>query len=96
MEKAEEKAKRKREKKGVSGSALSQAANTSTKNMQSQAPRSLADKAKIDVSGSSKTSNTPPPANSLAAKAGLVQKYNEEHGMDVDESTGTARKKYKK
>lgn len=96
MEKAEEKAKRKREKKGVSGSALSQAANTSTKNMQSQAPRTLADKAKVNVTGSSKTSNTPPPANSLAAKAGLVQKYNEEHGMDVDETTGTARKKYKK
>ena len=96
MEKAEEKAKRKREKKGVSGSALSRAANTSTKNMQAQAPRTLADKAKVDVTGSSKTSNTPPPANSLAAKAGLVQKYNEEHGMDVDEATGTARKKYKK
>ena len=96
MEKAEEKAKRKREKKGVSGSALSQAANTSTKNMQSQAPRTLADKAKVDVTGSSKTTNTPPPANSLAAKAGLVQKYNEEHGVDVDETTGTARKKYKK
>ena len=96
MEKAEEKAKRKREKKGVSGSALSRAANTSTKNMQSQAPRTLADKAKVDVTGSSKTTNTPPPANSLAAKAGLVQKYNEEHGVDVDETTGTARKKYKK
>ena len=96
MEKAEEKAKRNREKKGVSGSALSRAANTSTKNMQSQAPRTLADKAKVDVTGSSKTTNTPPPANSLAAKAGLVQKYNEEHGVDVDETTGTARKKYKK
>ena len=96
MEKAEEKAKRKREKKGVSGSALSRAANTSTKNMQSQAPRTLADKAKVNVTGSSKTSNTPPPANSLAAKAGLVQKYNEEHGVDVDEATGTTRKKYKK
>ena len=65
--------------------------------MQAQAPRTLADKAKVDVTGSSKTSNnTPPPANSLAAKAGLVQKYNEEHGVDVDETTGTARKKYKK
>ena len=96
MEKAEEKAKRKRERKGVSGTTLSQAANTSTKNMQAQAPRTIADKARVDVTGSSKTSNTPPPANSLAAKAGLVQKYNEEHGMDVDEATGTARKKYKK
>ena len=96
MEKAEEKAKRKRERKGVSGTTLSQAANTSTKNMQAQAPRTIADKARVDVTGSSKTSNIPPPANSLAAKAGLVQKYNEEHGMDVDEATGTARKKYKK
>ncbi|MBQ9030632.1 MAG: YidC/Oxa1 family membrane protein insertase [Parasporobacterium sp.] len=96
MEKAEEKAKKKREKKGVSGSQLSQAANTSTKNMQSQAPRSIADKANVNVSGSSKASSTPPPANSLAAKAGLVQKYNEEHGMDVDEATGASRRKYKK
>ena len=96
MEKAAEKAKRKAEKKGVSGTQLTQAANTSTKNMQTQAPRSLADKAKVDVSGQTKTSSTPPPANSLAAKAGLVQKYNEEHGVDVDETTGVSRKKYKK
>lgn len=96
MEKAEEKAKKKREKKGVSGSALSQAANTSTKNMQSQAPRSITDKANVNVGGTTSSSKTPPPANSLAARAGLVQKYNEEHGMDVDEATGTARKKYKK
>lgn len=96
MERAEEKAKRKRERKGVSGSDLSRAANTSTRNMQAQAPRTIADKARVNVTGSSRTSNTPPPANSLAAKAGLVQKYNEEHGMDVDEATGTARKKYKK
>ena len=95
MEKAEEKAKRKREKKGVSGSSLSQAANTNTKNM--SAPSSISDRANVNVSGSSNTSsNTPPPANSLAARAGLVQKYNEEHGDIVDEGDGTTRKKYKK
>ena len=96
MAKAEEKAKRKREKKGVSGASLTQAANTSTKNLASQAPRSIADKANVNVGGSAKTSNTPPPANSLAAKAGLVQKYNEEHGVETDANTGTSRKKYKK
>lgn len=92
MAKAEEKAKRKRERKGVSGSALSQAANTSTRNM----PRSITDKANVNVGGSTKAANTPPPANSLAARAGLVQKYNEEHGVETDSATGTSRKKYKK
>ena len=96
MEKAAEKAKRKREKKGVSASSLTQAANTSTKNMQTQAPSSLKDKANVNVSGSAKASNTPPPANSLAAKAGLVQKYNAEHGETVDSKSGTSHKKYKK
>lgn len=96
MKKAEEKAKRKREKKGVSASSLTQAANTSTKNVQSQAPSSIKDKANVNVGGSSNTSKqTPPPANSLAAKAGLVQKFNEEQGVVQDES-GTTRKKYKK
>ena len=95
MEKAAEKAKRKREKKGVSASSLTQAANTSTKNMQT--PRSLADKANVNVnSNSDQKASTPPPANSLAAKAGLVQKYNEEHGVETEDKSGTARKKYKK
>ena len=96
MEKAAEKAKKKREKKGVSGAALSQAANTSTKNLQSQAPQSIADRANVNVSGNSSGTKTPPPANSLAAKAGLVQKYNEEHGVEVDDTTGSAHKRYKK
>ena len=97
MERAEEKAKKKREKNGVKGSALSQAANTSTKNLQSQAPSTLRDKANVNVSGSGNTSSkTAPAPNSLAARAGLVQKYNEEHGMEVDEATGTSHKKYKK
>ena len=96
MEKAAEKAKRKRERKGVSGSSLTQAANTSTKNMQTQAPLSLKDKANVNVSGSTNTSKTPPPANSLAAKAGLVQQYNAEHGETTDSGSGTKHKKYKK
>ena len=96
MEKAAEKAKRKRERKGVSASSLTQAANTSTKNMQTQAPSSLKDKANVNVSGTANTSKTPPPANSLAAKAGLVQKYNAEHGETIDSKSGSSRKKYKK
>lgn len=96
MEKAAEKAKRKREKKGVSGASLTQAANTSTKNIQSQAPASIKDKANVNVNGKSDSSKTPPPANSLAAKAGLVQKYNEEQGITMDEESGTKRRKYKK
>ena len=96
MERAEEKAKRKREKKGVSGTALSQAANTSTKNIQSQAPMSIKDKANINTGASAKTSAAPPPANSLAARAGLVKKFNEEQGVEVDSETGTSRRKYKK
>ena len=93
MEKAEEKAKRKREKQGVSGSSLTQAANTSTKNM--SAPSTISEKARVNVSGSSKNSAASPPPNSLAAKAGLVQKYNEEHS-DVEDASGAAHKKYKK
>ena len=97
MEKAEEKAKRKREKKGVSGTSLSQAANTSTKNMQSQAPSSIKDKANVNVGGNTASASAaPPPANSLAARAALVQKYNEEHGVETDEATGAKHKKYKK
>ena len=82
--------KKKSSKKDVSRATLTQAANTSTRNLSS-----IADRANFNVVDSnSKTSQTPPPANSLAARAGLVQKYNEEHGMD-DVSDGS-RKKYKK
>ena len=86
----------KREKKGVSASSLTQAANTSTRNMQTQAPSSIRDKANVNVNSSANTSKTPPPANSLAAKAGLVQKYNAEHGETIDNGSGSSRKKYKK
>ena len=96
MEKAAEKAKRKREKKGVSASSLTQAANTSTRNLQTQMPRSIKDKANVNVESSTPSAKTPPPANSLAAKAGLVQKYNEEQGLTQNDGTGSQRKKYKK
>lgn len=98
MEKAAEKAKRKREKKGISSASLTKAANTSTKNIQSQAsaPSTIKDKANVNVNDvSTNKSNTPPPANSLAAKAGLVQKFNEEQGITTDD-TGSSHKKYKK
>ena len=96
MEKAAEKAKRKREKKGVSASSLTRAANTSTRNLQTQAPRSLKDKASVNVDETTASSSTPPPANSLAAKAGLVQKFNEEQGLTQNDGSGAQRKKYKK
>ena len=96
MAKAEEKAKRKREKKGVTGTSLSQAANTSTKNIQSQAPMSIKDKANINTGSNTKNTSSPPPANSLAAKAGLVKKFNEEQGVELDKETGTKHRKYKK
>ena len=96
MAKAEEKAKKKREKKGVTGTSLSQAANTSTKNIQTQAPMSIKDKANISTGSSAKTANTAPAANSLAAKAGLVKKFNEEQGVEVDSETGASHRKYKK
>ena len=96
MEKAELKAKKKREKNGVTGSSLSRAANTSTKNIQSQAPASLKDKANMNVNSASKSSSAPPAPNSLAAKAGLVKQFNEEQGIIMDEENGTKRKKYKK
>ena len=57
---------------------------------------SIKDKANISTGSSSKAANTPPPANSLAAKAGLVKKFNEEQGVEVDNETGTSHKKYKK
>lgn len=99
QEKAEAKAKRKREKKGVSASTLYQAANTNTKNIQQNSantnPNSIAAKANMTVVDTN-TKKTAPPPNSLAAKAGMVQQYNEEHGDVPDSSTTTKRKKYKK
>ena len=99
LEKAEEKAKKKREKKGVSASTLYQAANTNTKNIeQAQAnsnPNSIAARANLNVADSN-TKKAAPPANSLAAKAGMVQQYNEEHGDIPDTNGKTQRKKYKK
>lgn len=96
MEKAAEKAKKKREKDGVQGSLISSSANISTKNIDSQAnvparPMSIKDIANMSVEdqGGSKKK---PAAGSLAAKAALVQDYNEEH----PEETGTAKRKYKK
>lgn len=98
--KAEEKAKKKREKKGVSASTLHQAANTNTKNIQQASansnPNSIAAKANISVGDGSENKAAPPP-NSLAAKAAMVQQYNEEHGEVVsDNSSKKTRKKYKK
>ena len=99
LEKAEEKAKKKREKKGVSASTLYQAANTNTKNIEqapaNSNPNSIAARANINVSDTN-TKKAAPPANSLAAKAGLVQQYNEEHGEVPETSGKTQRKKYKK
>ena len=99
LEKAEAKAKKKREKKGVSANTLYQAANTNTKNIQ-QAPKntnpnSIAARANLDVSDPGGKKAAPPP-NSLAAKAAMVQQYNEEHGDTPQEKTKTTRKKYKK
>ena len=97
-QKAEEKAKKKREKGGVSGATISAAAGISTKNINSQAanaqparPMTIAEKANIKVDDTT-TTKTAPPANSLAAKAGLVAQYNDEHPEDAVSS----RKKYKK
>ena len=100
QEKAEAKAKKKREKKGVSASTLYQAANTNTKNIQKAPentnPNSIAARANLNVSDTG-TKKTAPPPDSLAAKAGMVQQYNEEHGdIPSEKNTGTKRKKYKK
>ncbi len=99
LEKAEAKAKKKREKKGVSANKLYEAANTSTKNIQQAPantnPNSIAARANINVSDSD-GKKAAPPANSLAAKAAMVQQYNEEHGETPQDKTKPARKKYKK
>ncbi len=91
MAKAEEKAKKKREKDGVSANTLTKAANTSTKNIST-----ISDRANINVEENKNTTQTPPPTNSLAAKAAMVKQFNEEQGIDLNEKTGSSRKKYKK
>lgn len=106
MEKAAEKAKRKRERKGVSADSLTQAASTRTRNIEANVPRSIKDKANVSVSGntgsssstaksSSRSGKNQAPAGSLAAKAGLVQKYNEENESTTN-GQGVTHKKYKK
>ena len=95
--KAEEKAKRKREKGGVKGETISAAANISTKNIENAAaqvprrPMSIKDIANMDVNDTSKSA-AKPAANSLAAKAAAVQQYNE----DNPEQAPAAKRKYKK
>ena len=99
LKKAEEKAKKKREKKGVKSSTLYQAANTNTRNIENAPannnPNSIAARANLNVDGTGNKKSAPP-ADSLAAKAGLVQQYNEEHGDVPSENSPKARKKYKK
>lgn len=99
MEKAEEKAKKKREKKGVKADTLYQAANTNTKNIQqapTNNPNSIAAKANMNVTQPN-GKNAAPPENSLAAKAAMVQQFNQEQGdVPDDSSTTSKRKKYKK
>ena len=93
QEKAAAKAARKRNKKGESSTSVAAAARTDTKNIVPP-PMTISEIANIDVEtgeGKKKVELNP---TSLAAKAALVQQYNEEHG---EEQTGTvARKKYKK
>ena len=104
LRKAEEKQKKKREKKGVKGSVISAAANTNTKNIESAAPAnnpsSIAQKANMTV-GTETAQKAAPAPDSLAAKAALVAQYNLEHGDDpsddvVTTATGKKRRKYKK
>ena len=91
--KAAAKAARKRNKKGESSTSVAAAARTDTKNIVPP-PMTISEIANIDVEtgeGKKKIELNP---TSLAAKAAMVQQYNEEHG---EEQTGTvARKKYKK
>ncbi|MBO7730308.1 MAG: YidC/Oxa1 family membrane protein insertase [Lachnospiraceae bacterium] len=104
LKKAEEKQKKKREKKGVKGSVISAAANTNTKNIESAAPannpNSIAQKANMTV-GTDTAKKAAPAPDSLAAKAAMVAQYNLEHGEDFSEdtvttATGKKRRKYKK
>ncbi len=98
LKKAEEKAQKKREKKGVKSSTLYQAANTSTRNIENTAnnnPDSIAARANMNVSTAG-SNNAAPPPDSIAAKAGLVQQYNEEHGDVPGENSTRSKRKYKK
>ena len=97
LEKAEAKAKKKREKNGVSGDVISSAASINTKKIDpydpanyDNAPKTISEIAKMDVNEVKKTNK--PSANSLAAKAASVAQYNEEHPED----SAKVRKKYKK
>jgi YidC/Oxa1 family membrane protein insertase len=98
LAKGAKKAETKREKSGVKGSDISSVANISTRNIDRQGdyqparPMSIAEKANMNVMDTG-TDNVKPASNSLAAKAGLVQEYNEEH---PDENPTLNRKKYKK
>ena len=95
--KAAEKAKKKREKQGVKGSTISSAASISTKNIENQnsansyRPMSIADRANINVEDPAGPARKPA-ANSLAAKAAMVQDYNNEHPEEMQ----SGKKKYKK
>lgn len=96
LKKAEEKAKKKREKKGVKGEVITAAANTNTKNIEAPAENSLAAKANVDVAEGTVTKKKPP-EGSLAAKAAMVAQYNEEHGeVLTDVEDGKGRRRYKK
>lgn len=107
LEKAEAKRQKKKEKKtGVKGSAISAAANTNTRNIESTAPannpNSIASIANMNVEPDQETKKKAPAPDSLAAKAAMVAQYNQEHGEDpengdtVTTATGTKRRKYKK
>ena len=92
MEKAAAKAKKRMERSGEKGSTIARAASINTKNLEAEQPRStsIADRANINVADIDKPKGNINP-DSLAAKAGLVQQYQEETG-DVP----TTKKKYKK
>ena len=82
----------------MSGASIASAAGISTKNIdqrsqnaQPQRQMSISDIANMDVSNAQK-SQAKPPANSLAAKAGAVAQYNEEH----PEEMAAVKRKYKK
>ena len=87
----------------MKGSVISAAANTNTKNIDAPAneqPNSIASIANMNV-GADDAKKAAPAPNSLAAKAGLVAQYNQEHGDQLDENevmtpSGTKRRKYKK
>lgn len=89
MEKAEAKAKKKRKKNGQSGSAISQAANTNTKNLSGNAPKSISEIANMDVKKSQ--AKTAPAPGSLAEKAAMVSELE-----DSSQEGTVSKKKYKK